>query len=189
MHYLDALKKLKEGSELYLKCQSNPSSFSQDLREELKNIGQKPYATIITCSDSRVPVQHIFSATMGELFIIRNAGNVISDFEIGSAEYAAEHLGVQLLVVLGHTHCGAVHSTVHNEGHGYIKSITDKILKGIGEEKDQRKCEVLNAKYSVECLKESEVLKKLIAEDKLRIIAAMYDIETGKVTFDDMEMI
>ena len=122
MHYLAALEKLKKGSKLYLECQSNPSIFHQDLREELKNKGQKPYATIITCSDSRVPVQHIFSSSMGELFIIRNAGNVIGDFEIGSVEYASEHLGVELIVVLGHTHCGAVHSTLHNEGHSYINA-------------------------------------------------------------------
>lgn len=186
MHYLEALNKLKAGAKLYLECQSNPSIFTQDLREELKNRGQKPYATIITCSDSRVPVQHIFSASMGELFIIRNAGNVIGDFEIGSSEYSAEHLGVQLIVVLGHTHCGAVHSTVHNEGHGYIKSITDKISEGIGDEKDQRKCEVLNAKYSVKCLQESKVLRKLQEEDKLKIISAIYDIESGEVTFDDI---
>ena len=64
MHYLAALEKLKKGSKLYLECQSNPSIFHQDLREELKNKGQKPYATIITCSDSRVPVQHIFSSSM-----------------------------------------------------------------------------------------------------------------------------
>ncbi len=63
---------------------------------------------------------------MGELFIIRNAGNIIGDFEIGSAEYASEHLGVELIVVLGHTHCGAVDATVRNQGHSYIKSITEK---------------------------------------------------------------
>lgn len=187
MHYLEALKKLKEGSDLYLQCQSNPSIFHQELREELKNRGQKPYATIITCSDSRVPVQHIFSASMGELFIIRNAGNVISDFEIGSAEYASEHLGVQLIVVLGHTHCGAVHSTLNNEGHSYISSITKKVSEAIGDEKDQRKCEVLNARYSAECLRQSEVLKRLESQDKLRVISAMYDIESGKVTFDDIK--
>ena len=136
MHYLAALEKLKKGSKLYLECQSNPSIFHQDLREELKNKGQKPYATIITCSDSRVPVQHIFSSSMGELFIIRNAGNVIGDFEIGSVEYASEHLGVELIVVLGHTHCGAVHSTLHNEGHSYINAITNKVAEAIGDEKD-----------------------------------------------------
>ena len=177
MHYLAALEKLKKGSKLYLECQSNPSIFHQDLREELKNKGQKPYATIITCSDSRVPVQHIFSSSMGELFIIRNAGNVIGDFEIGS---------VELIVVLGHTYCGAVHSTLHNEGHSYINAITNKVAEAIGDEKDQRKCEVLNARHSVECLKASEVLTRLEKEDKLRIISAMYDIESGEVIFDDI---
>ena len=178
MHYLEALEKLKKGSKLYLECQSNPSIFHQELREELKNKGQKPYVTIITCSDSRVPVQHIFSASMGELFIIRNAGNIIGDFEIGSAEYASEHLGVELIVVLGHTHCGAVDATVRNQGHSYIKSIT---------EKDQRKAEVLNAKYGVECLKKSEVLSELEKQDKLKIISAMYDIESGEVIFEDIK--
>ena len=173
MHYLAALEKLKKGSKLYLECQSNPSIFHQDLREELKNKGQKPYATIITCSDSRVPVQHIFSSSMGE-------------FEIGSAEYASEHLGVELIVVLGHTHCGAVHSTLHNEGHSYINAITNKVAEAIGDEKDQRKCEVLNARHSVECLKASEVLTRLEKEDKLKIISAMYDIESGEVIFDDI---
>ncbi|WP_455543995.1 carbonic anhydrase [Intestinibacter sp.] len=187
MHYLEALDKLKQGSKLYLECQSNPSIFNQDLREELKHRGQKPYATIITCSDSRVPVQHIFSASMGELFIIRNAGNVIGDFEIGSAEYASEHLGVELIVVLGHTHCGAVDATVRNEGHGYIKSITEKVSEAIGDEKDQRKAEVINARYSVKCLKKSEVLNKLENQDKLKIISAMYDIESGEVIFDDID--
>ncbi len=187
MHYLEALDKLKQGSKLYLECQSNPSIFNQDLREELKHRGQKPYATIITCSDSRVPVQHIFSASMGELFIIRNAGNVIGDFEIGSAEYASEHLGVELIVVLGHTHCGAVDATVRNEGHGYIKSITEKVAEAIGDEKDQRKAEVINARYSVKCLKKSEVLNKLENQDKLKIISAMYDIESGEVIFDDID--
>ena len=186
MHYLEALEKLKKGSKLYLECQSNPSIFHQELREELKNKGQKPYVTIITCSDSRVPVQHIFSSSMGELFIIRNAGNVIGDFEIGSVEYASEHLGVELIVVLGHTHCGAVHSTLHNEGHSYINAITNKVAEAIGDEKDQRKCEVLNARHSVECLKASEVLTRLEKEDKLKIISAMYDIESGEVIFDDI---
>ena len=187
MHYLEALEKLKKGSKLYLECQSNPSIFHQELREELKNKGQKPYVTIITCSDSRVPVQHIFSASMGELFIIRNAGNIIGDFEIGSAEYASEHLGVELIVVLGHTHCGAVDATVRNQGHSYIKSITEKVSEAIGTEKDQRKAEVLNAKYCVGCLKKSEVLSELEKQDKLKIISAMYDIESGEVIFEDIK--
>ena len=89
-------------------------------------------------------------------------------------------------MVLGHTHCGAVHSTLHNEGHSYINAITNKVAEAIGDEKDQRKCEVLNARHSVECLKASEVLTRLEKEDKLRIISAMYDIESGEVIFDDI---
>ena len=83
--------------------------------------------------------------------------------------------------------CGAVDATVRNQGHSYIKSITEKVSEAIGTEKDQRKAEVLNAKYGVECLKKSEVLSELEKQDKLKIISAMYDIESGEVIFEDIK--
>lgn len=94
--YKKALEQLKCGNAQYVVNQSNPAVFTNELRQELCEKGQKPYAVIITCGDSRVPPEHIFSAGLGELFVIRNAGNLIGNFETGSAEYAAEHLGTPL---------------------------------------------------------------------------------------------
>ena len=92
--------------------------------------GQSPYAIIVTCSDSRVIPENIFSAGIGELFVIRLAGNIIDDHQLGSIEYAAGHLGCRLVVVLGHTHCGAVDAAINSEPAGYIRCITDEIKEG-----------------------------------------------------------
>lgn len=181
--YHKALEQLKKGNEYYVTHCCNPSTLDDARRLDLTENGQKPYAVIITCGDSRVPPEHIFSAGLGDLFVIRNAGNVIGPIESGSAEYAADHLGTPLIVVLGHTHCGAVHATLEGGGHGNIRYITDEIRWAIGKEQDPRKCEQLNARHSVERLLENPVLKKLKDEEKLEIISAVYDIKTGKVDF------
>ena len=182
--YKKALEQLKCGNAQYVVNQSNPAVFTNELRQELCEKGQKPYAVIITCGDSRVPPEHIFSAGLGELFVIRNAGNLSGNFETGSAEYAAEHLGTPLIVVLGHTHCGAVHSALHGDGEHSVRYITDEIKWAIKKETNPRICEWLNAKNSVKKLMKSPVLSELKEEGKLEILAAVYDIETGKVTFE-----
>lgn len=163
----------------------NPAHFDETIRHDLADHGQHPYAAVITCGDSRVPPEHIFSVGLGSLFVIRNAGNVIGPFELGSAEYAAEHLQVPLILVLGHTHCGAVESTLAGGAEGHIKEITDEVKRAIGEETDPRKCEWLNARHSVKVLRESEILTELEKEGKVKIMAAIYDIETGEVAFDE----
>ncbi|KIR02136.1 Carbonic anhydrase [Lachnospiraceae bacterium TWA4] len=183
--YNEALKQLKIGNEYYVTHNCNPAVFDNAKRRELTEHGQKPYAIIVTCGDSRVPAEHLFSAGLGDLFVIRNAGNVISPIDIGSAEYAAEHLGTSLLVVLGHTHCGAVAATLEGDGESYIRSITDEIKEAIQEEKDPRKCEWLNAKNSVKKLLQSPILSHLKETNKLNILAGMYDIESGRVVFED----
>ena len=182
--YHKALNHLIEGNKHYVTHSCNPSVFDDARRLDLTQNGQKPYAVIITCGDSRVVPEHIFSAGLGDLFVIRNAGNVIGPLEAGSAEYAADHLGTPLIVVLGHTHCGAVHATLEGGGHGNIRFITDEIRWAIKNEHDPRKCEWLNAVNSVNRLLESPVLKKLKEENKLEILPAIYDIESGKVRFE-----
>ena len=102
------LDRLMEGNSGYKTTPANPAVLSQELREGTAKNGQSPLAVIVCCSDSRVPPEHIFHAGIGELFIIRNAGNLISDFALGSVEYAVEHLETPLVVVMGHTGCGAV---------------------------------------------------------------------------------
>ncbi len=180
-----ALAKLKEGNATYVSNTKNPTILNDAIREDLTENGQNPYAVVITCGDSRVPAEHVFSAGIGDLFVIRNAGNVIGTYDVGSAEYAAEHLGTHLIVVLGHTNCGAVKSTLDGGAEGNIGAITDEIQYAIGDETDARECEWLNAKNSVARLMESPVLTELVEEGKLKIVPAVYDITTGSVVFDE----
>ena len=103
-----ALERLKSGNEKYRNAKSCCGDASPEIRTLTSKNGQKPYAVIIACSDSRVIPEFIFSAGIGDLFVIRVAGNVIDNHQLGSIEYAVEHLGCRLVVVLGHTLCGAV---------------------------------------------------------------------------------
>ena len=137
-----AVEKLKEGNEKYLETLTGMGDVSKESRMRTYLHGQHPYAIVVTCSDSRVIPESIFSAGIGDLFVIRLAGNVIDDHQLGSIEYAAGHLGCRLIVVLGHTHCGAVDAAMNSDPEGYIKFITDEIKRAIGDEKDERKaCE------------------------------------------------
>ena len=145
--------------------------------------GQHPYAIVVTCSDSRVIPESIFSAGIGDLFVIRLAGNVIDDHQLGSIEYAAGHLGCRLIVVLGHTHCGAVDAAMNSDPEGYIKSITDEIKRAIGDEKDERKACEKNVWQSIQMIEHSLEIHHIEDEIGLRVVGAMYDIETGKVEF------
>jgi carbonic anhydrase len=182
--YNEALRQLKIGNEYYVTHNCNPSIFDDAKRLELTRNGQKPYAVIVTCGDARVPPEHIFSAGLGDLFVIRNAGNVVSSIDIGSAEYATEHLGAPLILVLGHTHCGAVATTLEGNATHNIRHITAEIEVAIKGERDPRKCEWLNAKNSVNKLLTSPVLSHLVENNKLEVVPAMYNIETGIVTFE-----
>ena len=146
----DAIYRLAAGNLKYLNAESGNGDISRRVRLATWAKGQSPYAIIVTCSDSRVIPESIFSAGIGELFVIRLAGNVIDDHQLGSIEYAAGHLGCRLVVVLGHTHCGAVDAAIHYEPEGYIKYITDEIKKAIGDEKDPYKASCRNVRHSVQ---------------------------------------
>ncbi len=147
--------------------------------------GQKPYAIIVTCSDSRVIPEMIFSAGIGDLFVIRVAGNVIDDHQLGSIEYAAEHLGTGLVVVLGHTKCGAIDAVLTGHSSGYIKYIADEIEQAIGDEKDPYKACCLNVSQSVSTIEHSLQIQKDEEEYGLKVVGAVYDLDSGKVTFLD----
>ena len=173
----EALEKLKEGNARYLDAASNPGDISSLIRKKTCEEGQSPYAVVITCSDSRVIPESIFSAGIGELFVIRVAGNVIDNHQLGSVEYAADHLGCNLVVVLGHTHCGAVGAAIGGGAGGFIKSITDEIMAAIGDEKDDYKASCLNVENSVKKIQEN------IHIDGLKAMGAVYHIEDGHVEF------
>lgn len=178
-----ALKKLQDGNAAYLRSSCNPGDVSPEIRLRTSRCGQQPYAIIVTCSDSRVVPEHIFSAGLGDLFVIRVAGNVIDDHQLGSIEYAADHLGCKLVVVLGHTNCGAVEAAIHHDPDGYIKFITDEIKLAIGEETDDRTCCLLNVRRSVSIIEDNLDIQKMEQDDGLRVVGAIYDIETGQVAF------
>lgn len=176
----DALAKLKEGNQRYLEATSNPGDISPLLRKKTCEEGQSPYAIVITCSDSRVIPESIFSAGIGEIFVIRVAGNVIDNHQLGSVEYAADHLGSKLVVVLGHTHCGAVGAAIGSEPSGYVKYLTDEIRKAIGDEKDELKACCLNVERSVSVIKDS---LKYQDDGEVKVCGAVYHIDSGKVEF------
>jgi carbonic anhydrase len=178
-----ALEKLKEGNRRFTKSTNTSVDTSSVLRRYFKENGQHPYAIIISCSDSRVVPELIFSAGIGDLFVIRVAGNVIDSHQLGSIEYAAEHLGTGLVVVLGHTDCGAVGAVLGGHGGGYIDYIAKDIAEAIGTEKDPYRATCLNVKHCCSTIESSLQIQKDEEKYGLKVIGAVYDIESGEVTF------
>ena len=179
----EALLKLKQGNKAFVREMSGGDT-SLHKRQETAANGQCPYAVLICCSDSRVLPEQIFSAGIGELFVIRVAGNVMDDHQLGSVEYAAEHLGVKLIVVMGHDGCGAVHAAIHHEPEGYIRFITDEIRRAIGDETDEYKACCLNVRRSMDTIEESFAIHRE-EEHGLRVAGAVYHLATGEVDFPD----
>lgn len=175
-----AMEKLKSGNLRYLNAKTNPGDVSPEIRHETFSHGQHPYAVVVTCSDSRVVPEDIFSAGIGELFVIRVAGNVIGDHELGSVEYATEHLGARLVLVLGHSGCGAVDAAMNGETSGFVKTLTDMIKEAIGDERDPVRASIKNADFGA-----SLVRKKLkySGEDDVLVCGGFYDTDTGRVEF------
>ena len=178
----EAIEKLKQGNEKYLDSDCCSGDISCRIRRATCDNGQNPYAIVITCSDSRVIPESIFNAGIGDLFVIRVAGNVIDDHQLGSVEYAASHLGVKLIVVLGHDHCGAVDAAINHDPEGYIKFITDEIREAIGDETDEYKACVLNVKHSISIIENSFSIHNE-EEHGLKVIGAVYHLEDGRVEF------
>lgn len=176
MNYLDALKLLQNGNKQYV-ANKQSGDYSPAKRDELVK-GQSPYAVIVTCSDSRVVPEAMFSAGLGELFVIRVAGNVIGEHELGSILYATKHCHTNLVVILGHTHCGAVHATIAGCNEDHIVSLTSMIKEAIGDEKDEVKASKINAAYG------RDKVKPEVGET-VKVMSALFDIETGVVTFEE----
>lgn len=174
---------MEEGNDIFVDSGKNSGDMSAQRREDTAQNGQAPYAVVITCSDSRVPAEHIFSAGIGDLFVIRTAGNVVGDFELGSVEYGVEHLGCKLVVVLGHTNCGAIDAALKGGAHGNIEKITDEILSCLPQGATAREAEVINVQNSVAKIKASAIMQRIINENKVDIRGAIYDITSGEVSF------
>lgn len=170
------IKELKEGNKQFQWNVRNFSNYKKMLKDLADN-GQHPFALIITCSDSRVVPEYIFDKPVGNLFVIRTAGNVINDGELGTIEYAIEHLKIKTILVLGHTNCGAVHAAVHNEKGKYLDPILSKIKLAIGDEQDELIATDLNATAV------RDYIKSKFPEYDGIVEKAIYDIKTGKVNF------
>ena len=182
MNAAEALERLRRGNAAYRAGKHTIGDTGAQIRLHTAEHGQQPYAIVIACSDSRVIPEAIFDAGVGELFVIRVAGNVIDNHQLGSIEYAASHLGAKLLVVLGHTRCGAVDAAMHHDPEGFIRFITDEISLAIADEQDEETACRLNALHSVRRIEESLEIRHQ-EDEGLRVCAALYHVDTGAVEF------
>lgn len=189
----EALQLLIEGNKRYVANKTLAPDISAARRKYLSTYGQKPFAVILSCSDSRVPPELVFNQGLGDLFVVRNAGNVIDPVALGSVEYGAEHLKAPLIVVLGHEKCGAVKAAIEGgEASEAITSIINKIkpsyekVKASTQNPDELYNKTIdeNIKASIAAINKSPVIQKLSKEQKIKIVGAKYHMDTGKVTFD-----
>lgn len=170
---VDLIERLSEGNRQYIeRC-------DQAVREDTAVNGQHPYAIVICCADSRVIPEQIFNVGIGELFVIRVAGNVLDKHQLGSVEYAAAHLHCKLVVILGHTGCGAVEAAVNGHGDGFISYITEDILEAVGEERDLLQACKKNVRHGVNRIQNE--FHKHPENGDIDIRGAVYDVFTGKV--------
>lgn len=175
----EALAKLMEGNKRYLAGTAEGKNFSLK-REELRS-GQQPIATVVTCSDSRVVPEYIFDVTLGEIFTVISAGNVVDRIGLGSIEYAVGHLHTPLLVVMGHEKCGAIKAAYHDHRESNITAIVKKITpaikkvkKGGDESEELEKAVAQNVKNMIRKIRKSPVIKEAVDHGKLRIIGMKY---------------
>lgn len=194
-----------DGNKRYVDSKMSSGDRSDAASRNALAKSQKPYAIILSCSDSRVPPEVIFDKGLGEIFVVRVAGNIPDPVVLGSIEYAAEHLGSPLVMVLGHERCGAVKATIDAKGKSTGSANLDALVKGVAPAVKQaaRDCEACKGEKNcaekknddfVECVvdgnakrvtskltKQSKILSHLVAEGKLKIVTAKYDLDDGVV--------
>jgi len=199
---MEALERLREGNGRFVSGVRSLDTLVTGRRRDEFVRGQAPFAVILGCSDSRVPVEIVFDQGLGDLFVIRVAGNVVASSQIGSIEYAAEQFGTRLVVVMGHTRCGAVQATVEElrrpteQQSPHLRSIVDRIRPAVVElaasastdevEATVRRAVRANVRMSADHLRHgSDILEHLIEHDGLLVVGAEYALETGVVDFFD----
>ena len=180
-----ALHRLMEGNKKF--CSELYDVHPTEKKIESLASGQSPYAVIVSCSDSRVPPNEVFNCDLGEIFVVRTAGNVVSDFELGSIEYAVEHLGTPLVMVLGHGSCGAVAGAYDwTGGKGALAAIMDEVAPSVARARakasDKKEiislAELYNIENSISRLMKSDILKNMPDGS---IVGAKYNIHSGAV--------
>jgi carbonic anhydrase len=184
-----ALQLLKEGNERFVnQKRSNPNQDMARLTEVAE--GQSPFAAVLSCADSRVPPELVFDRGLGDIFVVRNAGNVATPEEIGSLEFGTLVLGAKVLMVTAHERCGAVKATMKgDEVPGTIGSILESIAPAVagleGKQDDPASVESAaksNVKLQIERLMASPVISELVTTGKLMVVGGYYDLDTGAVT-------
>lgn len=182
-----ALQKLMEGNQRFVQHQPQyPDQSALRLQEVAQ--AQHPFATILSCADSRVPAEIVFDQGIGDIFDVRIAGNIATSEAIGSIEYAVVLLGSPLLMVMGHERCGAVTAAVQNQSLlGDIGTFVKAIKPAVEKVKDQsgdavENAVVANVQYQLERLKRSQLLTEQVRSGKLKIVGGRYDLDTGKVS-------
>jgi len=198
----EALERLKEGNRRFVEGLRSHDALDAEARRMEVAAGQEPFAIILGCSDSRVPAEIVFDQGIGDLFVIRVAGNIVAPSQIGSVEFAAERFGTRLVVVLGHSRCGAILATLEELGRPSeaqsknLRSIVDRIrpsvapLLAAGHDQPPdalvQSAVRANIRASASHLRHgSEVLEQLIQKDGLLVVGAEYALETGVVDFFD----
>ena len=185
----EALERLKTGHQKYLDGEPLAAPSVEQLRDLAEN-GQHPFAIVVSCSDSRVVPELIFHAQIGDIFVIRTAGQVVSEIEMGSIQYAVDHLGTRLVVVLGHTHCGAVQGACesHHDCGKCLAALLSIVEPSVEAAKTQccndkdlvARAEDLNIKAAMETIANDAILKEIA---DLHIVGAKYDIASGKIVY------
>jgi carbonic anhydrase len=198
----EALEKLREGNRRFASGSGGVDVSASQLKRRAAVEKQQPFAVILGCSDSRVPVEMIFDQDLGDLFVIRVAGNVVAPSQIGSVEFAAEKFGTRLVVVLGHSRCGAVEATLEElrrpsgDQSPNLRSIVDRVRPAVenllenGPDEDESSLLQngvrANVRHAVQALKNgSAIIESLLAGGDLDIVGAQYSLETGLVEILD----
>jgi carbonic anhydrase len=190
----EALGRLIEGNQRFLRGEARRSAFRRETLTELAK-AQSPYATVLGCSDSRVPPEWIFDTGLGELFVIRVAGNILSPEISGTLQYAGSYLETPLFVILGHEGCGAIAAALatRHEGAQFrsrVQALLANILPGLPEldptlspEEQASRAVESNVRWTVRQILDSPEGKARMAEGRTKIVGAVYEIETGRVRF------
>jgi carbonic anhydrase len=198
----EAFDRLYEGNRRFASNQAADSGLSTSLRRAELVDGQEPFAIILGCSDSRVPAELVFDQGFGDLFVIRVAGNIVAPSQVGSVEFAASKFGTRLVVVMGHTQCGAILATLDElQGHESaqsknLRAIVDRVRPSVADVIASRRFDDhdalvhaavrANVCASADHLRHgSELLEQLIRDDGLLVVGAEYSLETGIVDFFD----
>jgi carbonic anhydrase len=200
----EALERLREGNRRFVSDVRSHENLTSEARRSSLTSGQEPFAIILGCSDSRVPAEIVFDQGLGDLFVIRVAGNIVAPSQIGSVEFAAERAGARLVVVLGHSQCGAILATLEElqqptENHSRnLRSIVDRISPSVQallstdlrHDPDElvRQAVRANVRASANQLRHgSDIVEELIQKDGLCVVGAEYSLETGIVEFFDAQ--